>query len=406
MQRWIMHIDMDAFFASIEQHDHPELRGQPLIVGGGDRGVVSAASYEVRKFGVHSAMPTAVAKRLCPHAIFVPPRMARYMEVSRQVRACLDQFSPLVEMASVDEAYIDATGMDKLFGPVTTMAEHIQATVAAATDGLSCAVGIAPVKFLAKISSDMRKPGGIFLLTPEEMPAFLATLPLGKIPGVGKKFLAALEKIGVRQGADVLRYDATFWQRRFGKQGEALYARAQGLDNREVTPSTPPKSESAETTFAHDTTDREFLKTWLLRHAERIGRSLRKHDLAGRVITLKIKYEDFQQCTRQMALPARTNNTQTIFEAGCHLLDELFHEKRRSFTQKIRLIGLKVSAFDPEKPRQLNLLNLLDSTTTHSPNLEERRHKLDTALDQLRDKYGNSAVLRGRVFSAIAKKEE
>lgn len=385
-----MHVDMDAFYASIEQLDNPELRGKALIVGGRKRGVVSTASYEARKFGVHSAMPISEARRLCPHAVFIMPRMQRYAEMSHKVREVLQDFSPLVEAASIDEAYLDATGLERLFGPVENMGWELKKAVAAATGGLTCSVGIAPVKFLAKISSELRKPDGLFLLRHEDVPDFMARLDVGRIPGVGKKFVAALAAVGVRKAGDVTRYPREFWERRFGKQGAALFERAQGIDPREVVPYTPPKSESAETTFETDTRDRDFLRTWLLRHAERVGRSLRRQGLAGRTITLKIKYADFKQITRQATLPARTSSTETIYEAACGLLAAL------SLEGKVRLIGVGVSGFDDVRPYQLSLTGKAEGPDP--ARAEERRGKLDGALDALRDRYGKDAVVRGKLF--------
>ena len=259
-QRWIMHMDMDAFFASIEQLDDPSLRGKPLIVGGEHRGVVSTCSYEARKFGVHSAMPIAEARRRCPHGIYLRPRMRRYAEVSGIVRETLSRFSPLVEMASVDEAYLDATGLERLFGPVEELGRQLKAAVREATGGLTCSVGIAPVKFLAKISSEQRKPDGLFLLRPEDVPDFLESLPVRAVPGVGKHFAADLAQLGVKTCGEVARYSEDFWRRRFGKAGTALWQRAQGIDPREVVPWTPPKSESAEVTLDEDTSDRDILR--------------------------------------------------------------------------------------------------------------------------------------------------
>lgn len=395
MQRWIMHIDMDAFYASIEMLDNPELRGKALIIGGGKRGVVSTASYEARKFGVRSAMPVSEARRLCPHGTFVLPRMKRYVEMSRQIKSILHNFSPLVEVASVDEAYLDATGLERLFGPVEAMGMRVKKAVRDVTGGLTCSVGIAPVKFLAKISSEMRKPDGLFVLYPEQVQDFLARMDVGRIPGVGKKFVAALGGIGVKTGGDVLRYPRDFWERRFGKQGVALYERAQGRDPREVVPFTPPKSESAEITFDTDTRDRDFLKTWLLRHAERVGRSLRRQGLSGRTVTLKIKYSDFRQITRQATLSGRTNSTETIYEAACELLAAL------SLEGKVRLIGVGVSGFNDIKPYQLNLLAQADPVV-----VETRRGKLDSAIDLLRERYGMEAVVRGKLFDNTGQDED
>ena len=393
--RWIMHIDMDAFYASIEQLDNPDLRGRPLIVGGGRRGVVSTASYEARRYGVHSAMPIGEARRLCPQAVFVLPRMERYAEMSRRVREVLQSFSPLVEMASVDEAYLDATGLERLFGPVENMGRSLKEAVTESTGGLTCSVGIAPVKFLAKIASELRKPDGLFLLRHEDVEGFTAQLEVGRIPGVGKKFVRALATLGVRTGGDVVRYPREFWERRFGKPGTILYDRARGVDRREVVPWTPPKSESAETTFDTDSTDREFLRAWLLRHAERVGRSLRRQGLAGRTVTLKIKYADFRQITRQATLPARTNSTQTLYETGCALLAALRLEGR------VRLIGLGVSGFESPRVQQLSLTDGKEPQV--SAGQEERRGRLDNALDLLRDRYGKDAVVRGKLFRPLSR---
>jgi DNA polymerase-4 len=397
MRRWIMHIDMDAFYASVEQLDHPELRGRPVIVGGRERGVVSAASYEARVFGVRSAMPMGQARRLCPHGAYVRVRMDRYREVSQGVLAVLNGFSPRVEQASIDEAYLDATGMERLFGPAEDMARRIKAEVREATGGLTCSVGVAPVKFLAKIASELNKPDGLYILPPERVEAFLRGLPVGKIPGVGRKFEAALARFGVRTGGDVLRFSAAFWADR-GKSGESLYRRARGQDEREVEPWTPPKSESAETTFAEDTQDRAFLTDWLFRHAERVGRHLRAQSLAGRTITLKVKYTDFRQVTRQLTLEEPTCATDTIFEAGCRLLAEL------NPRDLVRLIGLGVSGFD-RIARQLSL-PLADDARNGRKRLEERRMKLDRALDSLAGKYGRGVVARGRLHEGEAGKDE
>lgn len=390
MQTWIMHIDMDAFYASIEQLDNPQLRGKALIVGGRARGVVSTASYEARKFGVHSAMPISEARRLCPHAVFVVPRMKRYVHMAHVVRGVLHDFSPLVEAASIDEAYLDATGLERLFGPIERMGTLLKQAVCEATGGLTCSVGIAPVKFLAKISSEIRKPDGLFLLRPGQVPGFMADLDVGRIPGVGKKFAAALAAVGVRKAGDALRYPRDFWERRYGKPGVILYERARGEDSRAVVPFTPPKSESAETTFEADTRDRGFLKSWLLRHAERVGRSLRKQGLAGRTVTLKIKYADFRQITRQATLSARTNSTDTIYEAACGLLAAL------SLEGKVRLVGIGVSGFDEARPHQLSLLGA--GSGPDPLEVETRRGRLDGALDALRERYGTEAVIRGRLF--------
>ena len=380
-------MDMDAFFASIEQLDDPSLRGKAVIVGGEHRGVVSTCSYEARKFGVHSAMPIAEARRRCPHGVYIRPRMRRYAEMSALVREAISRFSPLVEMASVDEAYLDATGLERLFGPVESLGRQLKEAVREATGGLTCSVGIAPVKFLAKIASEQRKPDGLFMLRPEDVPAFLAVLPVRAVPGVGRHFAADLAQLGVKTCGEVSRYSEEFWKRKFGKAGAALWQRAQGIDPREVVPWTPPKSESAEVTLDEDTRDRDVLRTWLMRHAERVGASLRRHGLAGRTVTVKIKYADFRQITRQTTLAHRISSTETIYDTACAILDGV------ELADRVRLIGVGVSGFEEGGPSQLSLM------PEPKPQSEEkRRGKLDRAVDALRARYGRDAVVRGRLF--------
>lgn len=391
-QRWILHMDMDAFFASIEQLDNPSLKGRPVIVGGGHRGVVSTCSYEARRYGVHSAMPMTEARRLCPHAVYIRPRMQRYAELSARIRALLGQFSPLVEMASVDEAYLDATGLERLFGSVERLGWQLKNAVKETTGGLTCSVGIAPVKFLAKIASEQRKPDGLFLLAPEDMTAFLHALPVKAVPGVGQHFVASLSALGVKTCGEVLRYSKAFWERRFGKAGLGLWERAQGIDPRPVTPWAPPKSESAEVTLEENTRDRECLYTWLMRHAERVGMSLRRAGLAGRTVTVKVKYADFRKVTRQVSLPERTDSTAALYETARKILDGMELEG------PVRLIGLKVSGFEAEPPLELSLLAEEKKTSKAG-----KRGKLDTAVDALRERYGGEAVMRGRLFATKEK---
>lgn len=390
---------MDAFYASVEQLDDPSLKGLPVIVGGGMRGVVSAASYEARKFGVRSAMPIFQARRLCPQGVFVKGRMGRYAEISRAIMLVLHGFSPLVEQASVDEAYLDASGLTRVFGPVEAMAAELKRTVHETT-GLTCSVGLAPVKFLAKIASDMNKPDGLTVVYPEDVPALLAELPVSDIPGIGGKTLASLQNLGVRFAADVGKYPREFWLRRFGKMGGVLFDRAGGKDERGVTPWEPPKSESAENTFETDTRDREILVTWLLRQSERVGRGLRKQGLAGRTITLKVKYADFTGLTRARTLPQATNVTRVIYDTAVALLDEL------TLKDKLRLIGVGVSHFLEEqekaRPPMVKQLSLLGEDV-HADMPEQgmdvsREAALDAAMDAVRDKFGAHVVMRGRLY--------
>ena len=390
--RWILHLDMDAFFASVEQLDNPELVGKPVIIGGAERGVVSTASYEARQFGVHSAMPMFEAKRRCPHAFFLQGRMSRYAEKSREIMAILRDFSPLVEQASVDEAYLDATGLEHVFGSVEAMARQLQKSVQSQS-GLTCSVGLAPVKFLAKIASDMRKPAGLTILPHQEVPAFLRSLRVEKIPGVGPGLRKELELLGVRMAADVERFSLEFWERKLGKAGKSVYDRGRGIDPREVTPFTEPKSESAENTFAKDTANLDELAVWLLRQAERVGKNLRRMGKRGRTITLKLKYADFTQKSRSRTLDAPTDVTRVIFETAL----ELLHEK--PLERPLRLIGVGVSHFG-EKVEQLSLFS-----TQHDAELK-REQALDKVMDTARARFGGEALVRGRIFTAKKKNSD
>jgi DNA polymerase-4 len=407
VQRWIMHIDMDAFFASVEQLDHPEWRGKPLIVGHGARGVVSAASYEARKFGAHSGMPVFKARQLCPRAIFTAGRRWRYAEVSRQLMRVLGQFSPEVEQASIDEAYLDASGLDRLFGKISELGLRVKQAVKEDT-GLTCSVGAAPVKFLAKIASDLQKPDGLSILYPEQVQDFLQKLPLQRIPGLGAETLKKISLLGLHTAGDAQKFSEEFWRARFGKAGKNIYDRCRGLDDRKVEPFSAPKSESAENTFDSDTGNPEELKTHLLRQAERLGASLRKNGYRGRTITLKIKYADFTQATRSHTLLEPTDSTRIIYAAGVNLLDKL------RLKLKLRLIGLSVSNLIPagsgvygqENSAQTSLtlpgIKMRGETDPFlPPGLDiDRERALDQALDKARGKFGAAAVVRGKLFKA------
>ncbi len=342
-----MHIDMDAFFASVEQHDQPALCGLPVIVGGGARGVVSASSYEARKYGVRSAMPMFMARKLCPKGCFVPVRMRRYMEVSRQIITVLKEFTPLVEQVSVDEAFLDAGELVEKFGPPEELAALIKQAIYGVS-GLTSSVGLAPLKFLAKIASDLNKPDGISVIYPEQVDAFLQTLPLERIPGVGRQTMKIMQALGVLTAGDMRKYPQSFWERRLGKMGALLYQRACGIDQREIVTYRAPKSESAENTFPHNTRNLAELEGWLRKQAARVSASLRKQGFAGRTITLKVKFADFSQITRSKSLEQRVADEETIYNTASALLQALELE------QDVRLVGLGVSNFDATE-RQIQL---------------------------------------------------
>jgi len=310
--------------------------------------------------------------------------MRRYGEVSRQVMAIFSRFSPIVEQASVDEAYVDITGTGLLFGPPEVLARTLQEAVLAET-GLTCSVGIAPVKFLAKIASDFRKPKGVTIIEEAFVMDFLAALPVQKIPGVGGRSLEALARLGVRLAGDLLRYPEQFWSERFGIMGETLWERAHGRGSDTVRPHREPKSSGAENTFAEDTADREVLSTWLLSQSERIGRDLRRHDLAGRTVTLKVKFEDFKQITRAKTLSQAVCADEIIYRTALDILSGVDLPKR------VRLIGLSVSGFSHAERRAALIPDRLEE-------LSERYGRLDGAVDAIRDKFGKAAIKRGKLM--------
>lgn len=384
-QRWILHLDMDAFFASVEVLDNPDLAGKPVIVGGEDRGVVSAASYPARAFGVRSGMPSAQARKLCPHGIFLRGRHGRYGEVSRLAMTALARFSPVMEQASVDEAYLDMTGMDSFLGPPEAMGRAVKEAVRQATGGLACSVGLAPVKFLAKIASDWNKPDGLFVLHPQAVEAFLMALPVGKIPGVGGKSEARLKQLSIRTVGDVRRLSASFYVREFGKWGQALWERAHGIDPRELVPHWDAKSEGAEVTLEHDTADRELLARHLYQQCLRVGRRLRKDGRMARTITLKLKDRDFKSVTRSRTVELPVASTDGLYEVAKCMLD------KEKLSRPIRLIGVSASGF-ALPPRQLSLFEDQDARR------EDERQALDKVLDGIEERFGRGAVLRGRAL--------
>ncbi|MFP4445738.1 MAG: DNA polymerase IV [Desulfosudaceae bacterium] len=378
----IIHVDMDAFFASVEQLDHPGWAGQPVIVGGASsRGVVSASSYEARKYGVYSAMPMYQARQKCPRGIFVPPRKQRYQEVSRRVMAILAYFTPVIEPVSIDEAFMDITGCESLFGPPQQIGRKIKDDIRKGV-GLTCSVGIAPVKFLAKIASDMDKPDGLVWIPPEEMEPFIATLPVGKISGVGQKAAARLEEIGIAHLGDIKKLSRQFLVARLGKYGHRLHDLAHGIDQSQVVVQRPVKSVSSEETLARDISDKVPLQRYLLKHSEEVGRQLRQRGRRARTVILKVKHADFQQKTRQTKLPRPTCSSKKIYQAASALLASY------SMSKPVRLIGLGASDLEePGRAAQLDLFSELD-------NGFEKWEKVDRALDGIAEKFGRNAVTK------------
>ncbi len=383
--RKIMHLDMDAFFAAVEQSDNPELIGKPVMVGGAMRGVVCAASYEARRYGVHSAMPVFQARKLCPYGVFLPVRMYRYKEVSRVVMEILRGISPVVEQVSIDEAFADITGTERLHGPSYDLAQRVKATIRKATS-LTCSIGIAPNKFLAKIASDFKKPDGLTTVEEEQVKEFLKLLPVGKIPGVGRKSGEELRKLGIIFVSDILKFPAKLWENKFGKWGAALYAKAQGIDNSAVEPYSDPKSISSENTFAEDTGNIAELGKMLLSQAEEVGREIRKLGLKARTVILKIKLCDFKTITRSRTLPEPFDTTDVLFHTGHKLLADM------KLTSKVRLIGIGVSNF-ASGPSQMTISSSREKT--------DRQGRLDRALDQIHNRFCGDMVVRGRMMDDI-----
>jgi DNA polymerase-4 len=383
-QRTIMHIDLDAFFVSVEQASNPELRGKPVVVGGkpGSRGVVATASYEARAFGLHSAMPISTAVRLCPQAIFIEGNYYHYAEVSKKFMAILADFSPFLEPMGLDEAYMDVTGFESLYGSIRQMALKIKQRVKDEL-GIVASIGIATCKVVAKVASDESKPDGLIEVSPGGEGAFLAPLPIRKLPGVGKKTEQVLNGIGIRIIGQVARMPLPALKNRFGAFGDMLYRHANGLDNSPVTPPGEAKSISRETTFEEDTHDITFLAATLHYQAERVGADLRALGRQAKCISIKVRFADFTTITRQCTLPQPTALDQTIFQTGKELLDKAQAPNRLA----IRLIGIGVSSLiEPG-----NQLSMMDGT-------ERRLENLNCAVDRIRDKYGFTAIQTGRTM--------
>ncbi len=374
---------MDAFFVSVEELSDPTLKGKAVVVGGqrNERGVVSAASYEARRFGVHSAMPLRTAAKLCPHAIFLDGHPDLYRESSRKARTVLEMFSPAVEMASIDEAYIDMTGTEKLHGPPLRSAHKLHAAMKEHT-GLNCSVGIGTSRLMAKICSDQAKPNGVLYVLPGQEQTFLAPLDIGKIPGVGKVTKAHLNSMGIHRIADLQGLESHVLESTLGKWGLALAGKARGEDagawfSGEVGEDDQAKSVSHEHTFNEDTPDVEKLESTLLRLCEMVARRLREQNLSGRTWQLKLRYSDFTTITRAHSLPQPTTVDSEIFTAIRMLFRDHWQKGRA-----VRLLGVQASNFD-DAPEQMDLLQ------------DEGRQKWARAIsasDKLRDKYGDSAV--------------
>lgn len=381
--RTIFHVDMDAFFVSVEELFDPSLKGKPVVVGGrkDDRGVVAAASYAARKFGVHSAMPLRMAAKLCPEAVFLDGHPERYREYSRRVHEILLEFTPQVSMASIDEACLDMTGTERLWGPPLRAATLLHDRIGART-GLNCSIGIATSKMLAKIGSDFAKPNGIVWVPPGMEAAFLAPLEVSRIPGVGRVTAERLREIGVRKIGDLARLDEEFLLRRFGQWGLALAGKARGVDagawfEGEIGAYEDPKSISHEHTFSCDVREQAPLEAMLARLAEKVGRRLREHRLFARTVELKLRYADFTTLSRSRTLPEATDLDADLIAVSRRLFRAAWKKGA-----PVRLIGMGVSGLD-EAQGQISLLE---------SGRKERARRALAAVDRIRDRFGEKSV--------------
>ena len=374
--RIILHVDMDAFYAAVEQRDRPELRGRPVIVGGPpeQRGVVSAASYEAREFGVRSAMPSAQALRLCPHAAFLRGRMARYAAVSRQLMAILERHSDLIERISIDEAFLDVTGRVPDIAAAESLARQVKREIRADLR-LTASVGVAPNKFLAKLASDLRKPDGLVVIRPGEAEEFLAPLPVGKLWGVGPKTERRLQSAGLRTIGELARAPIAQLRRLVGAWGDVLYELARGVDHRPVEAVRETKSISSETTFPRDLHDIAQMRKTLAHLSRDVAQRLREEELRARTVAIKVRFEDFRTITRQTTLPEATDQEPAVRNAAYRLLDEVDRQG-----QGIRLLGVRGSSLEQEQQ-----LSLFDPKTM-------RKAELARTISYLRQRYGPAVV--------------
>lgn len=378
-QRWIMHVDMDAFYASVEILDNPNLKGLPVIVGGRSaRGVVSTCSYEARKFGVHSAMPLFEARRLCPHGVYLPVRPHRYAEISGKIMAIFRETSPLVEQLSIDEAFLDLTGMERL-GGAETIAHQVQDRIQEELK-LSASVGLAPNKFLAKLASDMDKPHGFVKITPGEAEAMLAPMPVTKIFGIGRSAEDKLKQFGIEKIGQLASADVAILRKVFGINAEQVKRLALGLDDRPVVNEEEAKSIGKENTFDYDLTDFESCRDEVLDLSGQVGWRLRRENLAGHTVTLKVKFADFHTITRSSTGDRLIAWDEEIFSLAEQMLRKI------NVKPGVRLLGVSVSSlFRPEDEPVLGFAE------------DERMQRRNRAIDSLKSKFGENIIKRGIV---------
>ncbi len=379
----ILHVDMDAFYASVEELDDPGLVGQPVVVGGtpDGRGVVAAANYAARHYGIHSAMPAAQARRLCPHAVFIRSRMDRYVEVSRELRGIFARYTPLLEPLSLDEAFLDVTSSLRLFGDGQAIARRIKEEIRDEL-GLVASVGVAPNKFLAKLASDLDKPDGLVVVPADAIEAFLDPLPVSRLWGVGKVSNRDLAEMGVHTIGDLRRLPEDLLVSRFAKTAAHWARLARGIDDRRVVPDRDAKSISHETTFATDIGDAEVLRSWLLELTEQVATRLRRQGLRGKTVFIKVRYADFHTVTRSESLDAPSNVTRELYMTAARLLQAQLARSSRP----VRLLGMGASAMTTGAHAQGQLFETED---------REQQRRIDTVVDSIKSRFGNRAMRRG-----------
>jgi DNA polymerase-4 len=389
-QATILHVDMDAFFASVAERDNPELKGKAVVIGMGARGVVSAANYEARKFGIHSAMPVGRARRLAPHAIFLPVDMARYQEVSEHVMEIFHSFTPWVEPISLDEAFLDVTGSQKLLGTGREIAVAIRKKVEE-QEGITCSVGIAPSKFIAKLASANCKPNGMLEITSDRILTFLHPLPIQAMWGVGPKTAEVLERLGLRTIEDIAKLPRTTLIRALGEaNGASLYELAWGRDYRDVTPEEPDRSISAAETFAQDLDNPEEILTEFLRLTERATARLRDRDLFAKTISIKVRFADFSTINRSKTLPLPIDSTHDVYDVVKGLYLALRIERAR-----LRLVGVSLENLSEGAPHQMML-----------GEREVGWRQAEGAIDQARARFGKGSVRPARLIKDAEDEEE
>ena len=389
-QATILHVDMDAFYASVAERDNPELKGKAVVIGMGARGVVSAANYEARKFGIHSAMPVGRARRLAPHAIFLPVDMPRYQEVSEHVMEIFHSFTPWVEPISLDEAFLDVTGSQKLLGTGREIAVAIRKKVEE-QEGITCSVGIAPSKFIAKLASNHCKPNGMLEITSDRILTFLHPLPIQAMWGVGPKTAEVLERLGLRTIEDIAKLPRTTLIRALGEaNGASLYELAWGRDYRDVTPEEPDRSISAAETFAQDLDNPEEILTEFLRLTERATARLRDRDLFAKTISIKVRFADFSTINRSKTLPLPIDSTHDVYDVVKGLYQALRIERAR-----LRLVGVSLENLSEGAPHQMML-----------GEREVGWRQAEGAMDQARARFGKGSVRPARLIKDAEDEEE